>query len=75
LNDSGFAEPLIAILGSEALLKLKENDKNMGNWLNDVINQVSGKTIIPLRQEWISRAHTRRSGEEAMKIIASRGGH
>jgi hypothetical protein len=61
--------------GPEALIKLKENVENSRNGLHDVIKQVGGNMVNPLRQEWIMSANTDEEWKEAMKIIVSRRGY
>jgi molybdopterin-guanine dinucleotide biosynthesis protein A len=72
LNESGFAEPLIAIWDFEALKKLKENVSNGRYGLNGVIKQVGGRMVKPLREEWIKGANTKEEWDEAMAVATSR---
>jgi len=73
VNDSGFAEPLIAVWGPEALERLKENVAHGRNGLHYAIKQVGGKRVIPLKQEWITGTNTRKEWDEAMDSLPKIG--
>ena len=59
VNEKGIAEPLIGIWGAEALEKLKENGRNGRNDLYAVVEEMKGKLVKPLREEWITPTNTR----------------
>ncbi|KAL2060821.1 hypothetical protein VTL71DRAFT_8873 [Oculimacula yallundae] len=70
-NESGFSEPLIAIWGPEALLALENNVSNGAYGLNRVVEEISGKLVKPLRDEWITGTNTMEEWNEAMKVVTS----
>lgn len=72
VSDSGFAEPLIAVWGVEALERLKENVADGNNGLNAVIKQLGGKMIAPLNHEWTKGTNTPQEWEDAMSVLRAR---
>jgi molybdopterin-guanine dinucleotide biosynthesis protein A len=72
VNECGFTEPLISIWHSEALEKLKMNVKNGRLSLNDVIEEMKGTLIKPLREQWITRANTQEKWADVMAVLALR---
>jgi len=71
VNETGLAQPLVAIWDSEALEKLRESVKSGTTELNGIVEDMNGILIKPLREQWITRADTK---EEWDKAMASRGG-
>ncbi|PVH82741.1 hypothetical protein DL98DRAFT_132217 [Cadophora sp. DSE1049] len=69
LKEDGVLEPLLGIWGSEALENLyahvvsKEVDENI---LRHVVEEVQGKLVKPLREEWIVKPKTESDWEEAL---------
>jgi molybdopterin-guanine dinucleotide biosynthesis protein A len=59
VNEKGIAEPLIGIWGAEALEKLKENRRSGSINLHAVVEEMRGKLVKPLREEWITPTNTR----------------
>lgn len=74
LNEEGFIEPMLAIWGPDAIRALR-NDVEAGNTsMNRVIKKLGGKTVRPLREEWIRGANTKEDWEAAMKIVGETSG-
>lgn len=69
VNKEGFAEPLIGIWSSEALVELKENVESGRSGLNNVVRAVNGKLVTPLREEWIRGANTKNEWDEISNIL------
>jgi hypothetical protein len=60
VNEKGIiAEPLIGMWGAEGLEKLKENGRIGSNDLHAVVEEMKGKLVKPLREEWITPTNTR----------------
>lgn len=74
VNEAGLAKPLVAIWDSEALEKLREGVKSGKSELNGVVEEMNGRLIRPLREQWITRADTKEEWDEAMAVLASKGG-
>lgn len=72
-NESGSADPLIAIWGPEALEGLKERVHNETSDLDGIVEAMKGKSVNPLREQWITRAQTREEWDAAMGVLAWRG--
>jgi molybdopterin-guanine dinucleotide biosynthesis protein A len=53
INEEGFAQPLIAIWGPEALEALKERVGEGEYALNGIVKSIGGKMVRPLRESWV----------------------
>lgn len=74
LNEAGFSEPMLAIWGPDALTALRTNVEAGNTGMNRVIKQLGGKTVRPLREEWIRGANTKEDWEAAMRIVRETAG-
>jgi len=69
VKEDGVSEPLIGIWGSEALEHLRahvggrENDEDV---LRCAVEELQGKLVTPLREEWIVKPETEEEWERAM---------
>jgi molybdopterin-guanine dinucleotide biosynthesis protein A len=59
VNASGFVEPLIGIWCPEALERLGENVRDGRKGLDAVVEELGGKLVRPLREEWIVGVDTK----------------
>jgi molybdopterin-guanine dinucleotide biosynthesis protein A len=72
LNEDGYAEPLIALWGPEALERLKKNVEKARNGLNFTLREVGAKMIKPEDESGIKGANSRREWDEAMVVLRER---
>jgi len=68
-DEKEVAQPLIGIWSPEALEKLRENAERGRIGLSEVVGEVEGKLVRPLREEWITGANTMEEREEISKDL------
>jgi molybdenum cofactor guanylyltransferase len=68
INECETSEPLAGIWNPDSLDILKENVSKGGTGLNEVVAQMNGKLVRPLRGIWIKRADTKQEWEEAIQL-------
>ncbi|KAE8444033.1 hypothetical protein EG329_001162 [Mollisiaceae sp. DMI_Dod_QoI] len=71
VDENGIVEPLIGIWSPEALEKLRESVEMGGSGLGELVGEVEGKLVRPLREEWIRGVRTMEEWEEVSKILRS----
>lgn len=69
VNEAGFAEPLIGIWSPDALERLRENSEKGRSGLTDVVRELGGKMVSPLREGWIKAANMREEWQDVLGIL------
>ncbi|PMD17190.1 hypothetical protein NA56DRAFT_708070 [Hyaloscypha hepaticicola] len=64
-NETGLAQPLVAIWDSEVLEKLRGGVKSGKTELNGVVEEINRRLIRLLWEQWITRADTKEEWDEA----------
>jgi molybdopterin-guanine dinucleotide biosynthesis protein A len=69
VKESGEIEPLIGIWDPEALNVVKENVESGKNELKELVREMRGKLVEPLRNEWIRSTNTKDEWKDAMTAL------
>ena len=64
-NSEGFSEPLLAIWSPQALVELEKNVESGRKGPNFTVRMLSGKSIIPKKEKWLTNINTMEEWKDA----------